>query len=97
MIQQTACDYLVANSREKSAYFIELKGSDVYKAYEQIQQTIFHVKDKLRGFTVNVRVIPTKVAVPDIQNDSKTLLFRKLIKSFDGDLKIKSISMIEKI
>jgi hypothetical protein len=95
VVQQLACDYLITDCHDYVAYFIELKGSDVYRAYDQIQHSLFQIKDKLNGYICHARIVPTRVSVPDIRNDPKTITFRKLIKSFGGDLKIKEKNMTE--
>ena len=54
--QVSRCDYLVVNDTGKRAYYIELKGSDVRKAMEQIDNTVSMIKD-LRGYAVFPRII----------------------------------------
>ena len=41
---ETRCDYLLLNDDTKTAYYIELKGSDLSKAIRQIENTITLLK-----------------------------------------------------
>ena len=92
-----SCDYLIVNCSDDCAYFIELKGSDVFKAYQQIENTLNRVKVNLNSFSCFARIVPTKVVVPNIQNDPKTIRLRKLFSSFNGNIVIKEINLIETV
>jgi len=59
------CDYLFYSNSGKEFYFVELKGTDIEKAFEQICATIKHVntianiqikKNKIHGFVVSSAV-----------------------------------------
>lgn len=95
------CDYLAIKcSKEKKVEalcFIELKGSDLIKAINQIEATINHIR--IRSLLKNrpkvyARVVLNKQNSPDIRS-SKKIKFEKMIKSLGGDLKTKSKKMVE--
>lgn len=51
------CDYLLLNDSKTDAYFIELKGSDIKKAIQQIDSTIADILPSIHNYTVYPRVI----------------------------------------
>lgn len=51
------CDYLLLNDSKADAYFIELKGSDLKKAIQQIDSTIADVLPSIHNYTVYPRII----------------------------------------
>ena len=51
------CDYLVLNDDKCAAYFIELKGSDITGAIEQIEQTVKKLEKDLRGYDKKLRIV----------------------------------------
>lgn len=51
------CDYLLLNDSKTNAYFIELKGSDIKKAIQQIESTIVDILPSIRNYTVYPRII----------------------------------------
>jgi hypothetical protein len=46
LVQEASCDYVVINCTKNEIILLELKGSDVNKAIEQLLQTINKLKDK---------------------------------------------------
>lgn len=62
------CDYLmlVCDKNEKSAFFIELKGSDFGRALEQCTETMKKLQRYLGGFCLYARIAMRKV--PNIKN-----------------------------
>lgn len=73
------CDYLVENEDKKTIYLIELKGTDLPHAFEQIEATIQFFASKFRenGYTIYPRIVygSNTHAV----NDSH---YRKFIKKY---------------
>ncbi len=72
----TRCDYLLVDWDGHIAVFIELKGSDVYHAMDQIRLTIDHVSPFPQEFNsgkILARIVATKVrdSAPDIKNTSE--------------------------
>ena len=51
------CDYLVLNDEKKAAYFIELKGSKVVHAIEQIEETAKRLRPCLQGYQFYYRIV----------------------------------------
>lgn len=51
------CDYLLLNDDAKSAYYIELKGSDLEKAIQQIESTVQLFQTSLPDYTPYRRII----------------------------------------
>jgi hypothetical protein len=94
---KTCCDYLLVDCPDKKVYFIELKGSDVLHAMDQIQDTYTLFKANLSGYCCFARIIPTKVNTPDILNIPKTIKLRKMFHKQGGNVLIKSIVMTETI
>lgn len=54
---ETRCDYLLLNDDTKTAYYIELKGSDLSKAIRQIENTITLLKPSLPDYAVLRRIV----------------------------------------
>ena len=54
------CDFLVINEDKKDAYLIELKGSDVEKAAEQLVETEKALSKELRSYTKHYRIVCTR-------------------------------------
>ena len=56
---QKRCDYLVENEDKKTAYIIELKGTDLPRALEQIEATIqlFSRKFTQNNYTIYPRIV----------------------------------------
>jgi hypothetical protein len=77
------CDYLLLNYTEKdgNAYyhsiFIELKGSNVIHACEQISETIKRLGVQLKGSELHARIVPSKMSVPNAQMNVQKAKFRK--------------------
>jgi len=51
------CDYLVLNDDKRAVYFIELKGTDINHAIEQIEKTSEKLKKYLNNYVINMRII----------------------------------------
>lgn len=51
------CDYLLLNDTDKRAYYIELKGSDLEKAIQQIDNTIRLLHSEISSYTVFPRIV----------------------------------------
>ncbi len=63
------CDFIVEvqNAPKAHAYIIELKGSDLNRAIDQIVETIEAYREALVGYKIFPRVIIHKVVTHDIQ------------------------------
>ena len=51
------CDYLVINDDKLTAYFIELKGTDINGAIEQLKQTVELLKEDLKDYDKKLRIV----------------------------------------
>ena len=51
------CDYLLLNDDAKTSYYIELKGSDLVKAIEQIETTVAMIAPSIPEYTVLRRIV----------------------------------------
>ena len=60
LCQQIACDYLVIDWKGRH-HFVELKGSDVEHALEQIGATVLHFKDAIKAEPFWCLIACTKV------------------------------------
>ena len=54
------CDYLVLNENKKEAYLIELKGSDISHAIDQLEATEKDLREELKSYYVKYRIICSK-------------------------------------
>ena len=59
------CDYMLSSKVFETAILIELKGSDVEKAAEQLLSTYAELKVKYGYSRYYGRIIPSKVPAPD--------------------------------
>ena len=84
------------NKEKQGAYFIELKGSDLIKAIEQIESTIPQIKGDIAEYKINARIVLTKQRTPDLI-DSKMRNFEGKIKKMGGTFKKANIKMEEQI
>lgn len=88
------CDYLLIIEAEEKLYFIELKGSDLIKAVEQINITLDKLLPSIDNKIVNGRIVLSKVNTPDLQH-SRLIKLRQRLKQLNGTLEYKSILMEE--
>ena len=51
------CDYLILNDDERTAYYIELKGSDISRAAKQIDNTVDILHSSIADYTIYVRIV----------------------------------------
>ena len=90
------CDYLLININDKTLYFIELKGSDLIKAIDQIDRTLDILLPKFEHQAVHGRVVLSKVNTPNLVS-SRYIKLKKRLKNLNGTLEQKSIQMEENI
>lgn len=70
------CDYLLMNDDKADAYLIELKGSDIEHALEQLDKTARNLQKELAGYTVKYRLVHSRARTQAI-NGTKFKKFRK--------------------
>jgi len=82
------CDWLLVNWDDGVSFFIELKGSDLFKAISQVTSTINHIWNDLNALAIqcaNARIVLSKNRFPAYKNDSRYKIFEKLVKQKNGD------------
>ena len=60
------CDFLLMNENTKTAYLIELKGSDLVKAAQQLESTHAALAQELSGYTMQYRIVANKCKTQEI-------------------------------
>lgn len=80
------CDYLLLDANAFNSYFVELKGSDLIAAVEQIDATLTTFNIKLKNFTPFGRIVLTRVNTTQLRSP-KYLKLQKRLKDKGGDLK----------
>ncbi len=94
--QGKQCDFLLINNEEPICYFIELKGSDLIKAIEQLDKSIDDLYENVKDCKINARIVLTKVNAPDLRN-TKYIRLQKKLKKYGGTLKQQSRILEENI
>lgn len=87
------CDYLLLNEDYCNAYLIELKGSALAKAAEQLHETAKKLSSELASYHVYYRIVANRCATQKIN----TTGFRKYQILWKESLKYTSIRMEEDI
>jgi hypothetical protein len=80
------CDFLLLNCNKRHSYFIELKGSDIIHAIEQIDRSIDLLSPRLADSMIFARIVLTRVNTHELKNP-KYLRLEKKVKSLNGNLK----------
>lgn len=76
------CDYLLMNETKKQAYLIELKGSDLVKAAEQLEATEKALKKELSEYGLRYRIVANKCKTQEIYSSA----YRKYQMRWKGKL-----------
>lgn len=64
------CDYLLLNEESHTAYLIELKGSDLVKAAEQLEASERILKQELSNYKVQYRIVANKCKTQEIRSSA---------------------------
>lgn len=64
------CDFLLMNEDKLTAYLIELKGSDLVKAAEQLEATEIVLKKELTNYSLKYRIIANKCRTHEINSSA---------------------------
>lgn len=64
------CDFLLLNEDVKKAYLIELKGSDLVKAAEQLASTEALLKKELSSYEIYYRIVANKCKTQEINSSA---------------------------
>ena len=62
------CDFLLMNDEKRTAYLIELKGSDLCRAAQQLEATAAALSQPLSGYTLYYRIIANKCKTQEIES-----------------------------
>jgi len=81
-------DYLLLNCEQRHAYFIELKGSDIIHAIEQIDKSVDVLKGNLTDFAFFARIVLTRDNTTKLNITNKLQNLEK--KLLNGNLKKQS-------
>ncbi len=76
------CDYLLMNEQKRTAYLIELKGSDLVKAAEQLESTEKILRQELSGYELQYRIVANKCKTQEIYSSA----YRKFQIRWKGKL-----------
>lgn len=87
------CDYLLINEDTLTAYLIELKGSDLVKAAEQIEATESALAKELSVYRLQYRIVANKCKTQEIHSSA----YRKYQLRWKGRLIQKTGCIEEKI
>lgn len=92
------CDFAIYIPSSDTVRFIELKGSNLDDAFEQLLETInvLIAKPNISLNKLQARIVVRKAKAPAIRSLKKTKL-EKIVKSFDGDLLYKSKEFTEQV
>ena len=92
-INDKCCDYLVLNDSAKSAYFIELKGSDIRTAVSQLEVTERRFRAELKGYAMFYRIIAKKMRTHELKSNT----VRKFQDKYGAKLQYATEKMEERI
>lgn len=81
------CDYLVLILEDRLAHFVELKGTDIEKAVDQLNASLDQLQSSLKGNNIHAWIISSRVKTPAIKS-SKVIKLQKRLKQLNGKLEI---------
>ncbi len=89
------CDFLLLNCTKGISYFIELKGSDLIKAVEQIDRSINVLHKDFKEYSVEARIVLTRVNTTDLKS-TKLIRLESKLKKLNGTLIKQTRQLTEK-
>jgi hypothetical protein len=89
------CDYLLLNCTKEVSYFVELKGSDLIKAIEQIDRSIDILHKDFEEYAVEARIVLTRVNTTDLKS-TKLIKLEGRLKKLNGKLIKQTRQLIER-
>lgn len=89
------CDYLLLNCTKEISYFVELKGSDLIKAVEQIDRSRDILHKDFKEYSVEARIVLTRVNTTDLKS-TKLIRLESKLKKLNGKLIKKTRQLTEK-
>jgi hypothetical protein len=92
------CDNLIVDLDSKIAIFVELKGSNLRHAFEQIDSTITQLEPYLKPYTMCARIVTSnRTNVPNIKACPQYRALNRRIHGKGGNIRIASNSLSEEI
>ena len=85
------CDFLLLNDSCMNAYYIELKGSDIAHAVEQLEAGLHIFKEGLKNYTAFFRIVTSKTRTQDL----KSTKFRRFQRTMGKERIIVKTNEIE--
>lgn len=79
--QTPRCDFLVMNDDKKNAYLIELKGSDIEHAIEQLEATASRFKSELQDYKIKYRIVCSRARTQALNSNTYKSFRRKYSSS----------------
>ena len=76
------CDYLLINEEKRMSYLIELKGSDLVKAVQQLETTERNLKQEISAYNLQYRIVAHKCKMQEIRSSA----YRKYQLRWKGKL-----------
>lgn len=93
--EDSKCDFLLLNCTKGISYFVELKGSDLIKAVEQIDRSINVLHKDFKEYSVEARIVLTRVNTTDLKS-SKLIRLESRLKKLNGKLIKQTRQLTEK-
>lgn len=95
------CDFLLINWDDRTSFFIELKGCDVFKAISQITKSLDHLWKDLQPMGIksaHARIVYTHNHAPDFRTDGRYLKFMEKCRELGkGTVRDRSVQMKETV
>lgn len=85
------CDFLVMNDDKQDAYLIELKGSDIEHALDQLEATARRLQHELRAYQIKYRIVCSRAKVHAIRSNNYKRFVQKHNKANEFICKEKEI------
>jgi hypothetical protein len=96
IVKGQRCDKCLALPTENKLFLVELKGSDLPHACEQIESTIRFLNSHGFNRAIEARIVLTKVSGPDLETIQYKSLSRKIRKG-GGTLKKECLELEETV
>ena len=74
------CDFLTMNDDRRDAYLIELKGSDIEHAIDQLEETARRFQNELRGYCIRYRLVCSRVKT----QATRSIKYKKFCKKHNS-------------
>lgn len=88
------CDYLLVRCIDNNSFFVELKGSDLVHAANQIISSIKELTGVLEGHVIHARIVLTKT--PSLRLPHASLVrLDELVRATGGNLRRENVQLNE--